>query len=438
VKGIKIVFCQVFQNKSKFDGLAKFMEYTRHKLSNGLTVITHTDKTSPMVAMNLLYNVGARDEDPNLTGFAHLFEHLMFGGSANIPDYDTPLQNAGGENNAFTNNDYTNYYLTLPYQNLETAFWLESDRMLELDFSEESLAVQKKVVSEEYRQRYLNQPYGDAWLLLRDLAYTTHPYRWPTIGKEIRHIEDARLSDVKSFFFSHYAPNNAILTLAGHITPEESLNMAEKWFGPIPARIVPPRNLPAEPPQTESRRMEKKGNVPGPAIYMAFHMGDRLSRNYYLNDLLSDILSSGMSARLFLNLVKDKKLFSDLDAYITGDRDPGLFIVSGRLSEGIEPDHAIGEVWKELLKLAETPVLPREFDKVLNRMESNLLFHNMNILNKAMNLGYYEWLGDPGMLDKELEIYRSVTAAELQNAAVEVFRQENCSTLVYLSNGGRS
>jgi len=391
-----------------------------------------------MVAVNLLYNVGARDEDPTLTGFAHLFEHLMFGGSVNIPDYDTPLQNAGGENNAFTNNDYTNYYLTLPYQNMETAFWLESDRMLELDFSEESLAVQKKVVSEEYRQRYLNQPYGDAWLLLRDLAYTTHPYKWPTIGKEIRHIEEARLSDVKSFFYSHYAPNNAILTVTGHVTPDESLHLAEKWFSPVPARRVPVRNLPVEPAQQEARQLEKSGNVPGPAIYMAFHIGDRLSRNYYLNDLLSDILSSGMSARLFLNLVKDKKLFSDLDAYITGDRDPGLFIVSGRLSEGIKPEHAIKEIWRELEKLTETTVQPRELEKVLNRMESHLVFNNMNILNKAMNLAYYQWLGDPGMLRKEPEIYRSVSAAELQAAAAEVFRPENCSTLIYLSNGGRS
>lgn len=414
------------------------MEYTRHTLGNGLTVITHTDNTSPMVAVNLLYNVGARDEDPTLTGFAHLFEHLMFGGSVNIPDYDTPLQNAGGENNAFTNNDYTNYYLTLPYQNMETAFWLESDRMLELDFSEESLAVQKKVVSEEYRQRYLNQPYGDAWLLLRDLAYTTHPYKWPTIGKEIRHIEEARLSDVKSFFYSHYAPNNAILTVTGHVTPDESLHLAEKWFSPVPARRVPVRNLPVEPAQQEARQLEKSGNVPGPAIYMAFHIGDRLSRNYYLNDLLSDILSSGMSARLFLNLVKDKKLFSDLDAYITGDRDPGLFIVSGRLSEGIKPEHAIKEIWRELEKLTETTVQPRELEKVLNRMESHLVFNNMNILNKAMNLAYYQWLGDPGMLRKEPEIYRSVSAAELQAAAAEVFRPENCSTLIYLSNGGRS
>jgi predicted Zn-dependent peptidase len=390
-----------------------------------------------MVAMNILYNVGARDEDPELTGFAHLFEHLMFGGSVNIPDFDTPLQMAGGENNAFTNNDYTNYYLTLPAQNLETAFWLESDRMLELAFSEESLAIQKKVVIEEFRQRYLNQPYGDAWLLLRALAYSVHPYRWPTIGMEIKHIENSVLSDVKDFFFSHYAPNNAILSLAGDIEPDKAIRLAEKWFGPIPSRKVPLRNLPPEPPQVISRYMEKTGNVPGPAVYLAWHMGDRLCRNYYQNDLLSDILSSGMSARLFLNLVKDKKLFSDIDAYITGDRDPGLFVISGRVSDQVVPEVALRAVDLELKALISNPVNPRELEKVKNRMESNLLFNNMNSVNKAMNLGYYQWLGDPGMLSEELGIYRSVTAPELQSAAVELFREENCSRLVYLSNEGK-
>ena len=413
------------------------MEYTRETLDNGLIVITNRDTTSPMVAVNLLYGVGARDEDPDLTGFAHLFEHLMFGGSVNIPDYDTPLQMAGGENNAFTNNDYTNYYLTLPAQNLETAFWLESDRMLELDFSEESLSVQKKVVTEEFRQRYLNQPYGDSWLKLRPLAFTTHPYRWPTIGKEIRHIEEAKLDDVRSFFFSHYAPNNAILSLSGNIVHSEIMDLANKWFGPIPKRKVPQRNLPAEPEQINPRYLETKGNVPGPALYMAFHMGDRLSREYYLCDLLSDILSSGMSARLFLNLVKSRKLFSDIDAYITGDRDPGLFIVSGRLADGVEPATGQTAVWDELTRLTVETIGERELNKVLNRMESNLIFHNLSILNKAMNLGYYEWLGNPALFDMELAKYRSIGPDELLQSAARIFRPENCSTLVYLSEGGR-
>lgn len=411
------------------------MEYTRHILNNGLTVIVHSDHSSPMVAMNLLYGVGSRDEDPALTGFAHLFEHLMFGGSVNVPDYDTPLQVAGGENNAFTSNDYTNYYLTVPWQNLETGFWLESDRMLELDFSQESLDVQKKVVIEEFRQRYLNQPYGDAWLLLRPLAYQVHPYRWPTIGMDISHIEGANLEDVKSFFYSHYAPNNCILTLAGSIDVDPAFRLAEKWFGPIPARDVPVRDLPAEPPQNGYRYLEKKGNVPSPAIYMAFHMNDRLSRGYYQNDLISDILSSGMSARLFLNLVKDRKLFSDVDAYITGDRDPGLFVISGRLADQVSPDSGIKGIWDELDKICSVAVGKRELDKVINRMESHLLFNNMNVLNKAMNLAYYQWIGDPGMLSRELETYRSVTAVELQTAAAGLFRKENCSCLVYLSNG---
>ena len=413
------------------------MEYTKHILNNGLTVIVLPDHSSPMVAMNLLYGVGSRDEDPALTGFAHLFEHLMFGGSANVPDYDSPLQVAGGENNAFTSNDYTNYYLTVPWQNLETGFWLESDRMLELDFSQESLNVQKKVVIEEFRQRYLNQPYGDAWLMLRPLAYQVHPYRWPTIGMDVSHIEEAHLEDVKSFFFSHYAPNNCILTLAGSIDADPAFRLAEKWFGPIAQREVPARNLPAEPPQTEFRYLEKSGNVPSPAIYMAFHMGDRLSRSYYQNDLLSDILSSGMSARLFLNLVKNKKLFSDIDAYITGDRDPGLFVISGRLADQVSPDSGLKGVWEELDKLCSVAVGKRELEKVINRMESHLLFNNMNVLNKAMNLAYYQWIGDPGMLSRELETYRSLTAAELQTAAADILRKENCSCLVYLSNGNK-
>ncbi len=411
------------------------MDFTKHTLENGLTVLVHPDHSSPMVAMNLLYSVGSRDEDPSLTGFAHLFEHLMFGGSAHIPDYDTPLQRAGGENNAFTNNDYTDYYLTLPSQNLETAFWLESDRMLELNFSEESLEVQKKVVAEEFRQRYLNQPYGDAWLLLRPLAYRVHPYRWPTIGMNIGHIEGASLGDVKSFFFSHYAPNNCILTLAGAVDPDPAFRLAEKWFGPIGRRDVPERNLPPEPPQEEYRYGEKSGNVPSPAVYLAFHVDDRLSRNYYQSDLLSDILSSGMSSRLFLNLVKNKQLFSDIDAYITGDRDPGLFVVSGHLADQVQPETALDGIWQELNHLSQFPVGRRELEKNLNRVESNLLFNNMSILNKAMNLAYYEWIGDPGLLSRELAVYRSVNAEELRMAATNLFRRENCSCLVYQSNG---
>ncbi len=411
------------------------MEYTKHLLGNGLRIIVNSDYSSPMVAMNILYDIGARDEDPSLTGFAHLFEHLMFGGSANIPDYDSPLQLAGGDNNAFTNNDYTDYHLTLPFQNLETGFWLESDRMNELAFSQESLDIQKKVVIEEYRQRYLNQPYGDAWLYLKPLAYKVHPYLWPTIGKEISHIEEARLEDVKNFFYSHYAPNNAILTLSGSILPDEAFILAEKWFGPITSRKIKPRIILPEPIQTEFRYQEIERPVPSPAVYMAWHMGDRFSREYYILDLLSDIFSNGMSARLFLRLVKDQKLFSDIDAYITGDRDPGLFVISGRLANGITPEAGMKAIREEISRMMDGPVEERELNKVKNRAESQFLFSNMNVQNKALNLAYFEWLGDAAGIDRELDILRSVTVAEIRETVRSVFRETNCSCLVYLNKG---
>jgi len=411
------------------------MEYTKHRLNNGLRILVNSDNSSPMVAINILYDIGARDEDPGLTGFAHLFEHLMFGGSVNIPEYDSPLQLAGGENNAFTNNDYTDYHLTIPYQNLETGFWLESDRMNELAFSQDSLDVQKKVVIEEYRQRYLNQPYGDAWLFLKPLAYKVHPYLWPTIGKEIRHIEEARLEDVKNFFFSHYAPNNAILTLSGSIKPDEAFTMSEKWFGPISSRNIKPRNITPEPVQTEYRYQEVERPVPSPAVYLAWHMGDRVSREYYVLDLLSDIFSNGMSARLFLRVVKDQKLFSDIDACITGDRDPGLFVISGRLANGISPESGIKAIREEISRIIDGPVEERELNKVKNRAESQFLFSNMNVQNKAINLAYFEWLGDAGMISRELELLRSVTVAEIKETARSLFRESNCSCLVYRNKG---
>ncbi len=411
------------------------MEYTKHCLSNGLRILVNSDYSSPMVAINILYDIGARDEDPNLTGFAHLFEHLMFGGSVNIPDYDSPLQLAGGDNNAFTNNDYTDYHLTLPFQNIETGFWLESDRMNELAFSQESLDVQRKVVIEEYRQRYLGQPYGDSWLYLKPLAYKVHPYLWPTIGKEIRHIEEARLQDVKNFFFSHYAPNNAILTLSGSIKPDEAFRMAENWFGPISPRDIKVRNITPEPIQTEYRLLEIERPVPSPAVYLAWHTGDRFSREYYVTDLLSDIFSNGMSARLFLRLVKDQKLFSDIDAYITGDRDPGLFVISGRLANGITPEAGIRAIQEEINRIIDGPIEERELNKVKNRAESQFLFSNMNVQNRAMNMAHFEWLGDAAMMDRELDLLRSVSIAEIRETAQKVFRQTNCSCLIYRLNG---
>lgn len=403
----------------------------RHVLPNGLRIVHHENTSTQMVALNLLYDVGARDEHPEHTGFAHLFEHLMFGGSVNIPDYDTPVQNAGGENNAWTNNDITNYYITLPRQNCEIGFWLESDRMLSLDFNPQSLEVQQQVVIEEFKQRNLNQPYGDVSHLMRELSYQVHPYRWPTIGKDISHIANATLDEVKDFFFRFYAPNNAILAVTGHISFEETVALAEKWFGPIPARDVKARRLPAEPRQTAQRRLRIERNVPVDALYMSFHMGNRLSREYYVCDLLSDLLSNGRSSRLIRSLVQEQQLFSSVDAYIQGSIDEGLLQISGKLSEGISLEEGEAAVWKELERLKTIPVTYEELEKVKNRYEAEQVFSNMNYLNVANNLAFFELLGNAGRINEEVGHYRSITAEEIRETATRLFVPENSNILYY-------
>lgn len=409
------------------------MDIQESTLDNGLKIIVNPDHSSQLTAMNLIYKVGARDEDPEMTGFAHLFEHLMFGGSRNIKDFDIPLQKAGGENNAFTNNDFTNFYLTLPSQNIETGFWLESDRMLELDFSQEGLEIQQRVVIEEFKQRYFNQPYGDAWLHLRPMAYKNHPYRWPTIGKEISHIERARLNDVKNFFYKHYAPNNAILSLSGNIKPDEAFSLAEKWFGPIEKREIQIRDLPAEPEQSMVRRLELKRPVPADCLYMAFHMPDRLSDEFYTIDLISDILAGGTSSRLHQKLVKEKQVFSSIDAYLTGDLDPGLFIVTGKPLPGVTIEMAEEIIWDELNLIGEMAVSDTEIEKVKNKFEANFIFGQTGILNKAMNLGYYELLGSANMIHQEVPKYRKVDKNNVMESSKSLFRKENYSLLVYQS-----
>lgn len=410
------------------------IEFNKFTLNNGLRVIVHQDKTTPVVAFNLLYDVGARDENPEKTGFAHLFEHLMFEGSVNIPNYDLPLQRAGGENNAFTNNDITNYYITLPKENLETAFWLESDRMMELDFSQEKLDIQKKVVVEEFKQRYLNQPYGDWNLYLRPLAYKVHPYQWPTIGKEISHIEEATLQEVKDFFFTHYAPNNAVLVVAGNVEVDEIKQLANKWFGPIEKRNVPKRQLEQEPLQKQARFAQLERNVPLNAIYKAYHMPNRLSSDYYTVDLISDILSNGKSARLMQRLVKEQKVFNNIDAYISGDRDAGLFMINGKLNDGISFEEGEKAIETEVAKLINYQVSEYELIKVKNKIESTLVYSEVNILNKAMNLAYFELLGNAGWINQESVKYQKVTAERIQKVAAEMLNPGNCSTLHYKSN----
>ena len=407
------------------------IQINRYTLANGLRIVHNEDDSTQMVALNLLYDVGARDEDPSHTGFAHLFEHLMFGGSLHIPDYDTPVQNAGGENNAWTNNDITNYYITLPHQNVETGFWLESDRMLSLDFSPKSLEVQRQVVIEEFKQRNLNQPYGDASHLLRELAYESHPYRWPTIGKEIAHIAQATLEEVKDFFYHFYAPNNAILAVTGHISFEETVRLAEKWFGPIPARNISPRQLPAEKPQTAVRRKTVERKVPVDAIYMAFHMSNRMHPDYYVYDMITDILSNGRSSRFIQSLVQEQKLFTSIDAYISGSLDEGLLHVTGKPVEGVSLEQAEEAIWKELEKMKTVPVSEQELEKVKNRYESEQIFNNINYLNVATNLAFFELTGKAEDINEEVGKYRAVTAEQIQATSVRCFVPENCSILYY-------
>lgn len=407
------------------------IKVNRHTLANGLRIIHSQDESTQMVALNLLYDVGARDEHPEHTGFAHLFEHLMFGGSVNIADYDTPVQNAGGENNAWTSNDMTNYYITLPYQNVETGFWLESDRMLSLDFNPKSLDVQRQVVIEEFKQRNLNQPYGDASHLIREMAYQTHPYQWPTIGKEISHIANATLDEVKEFFYRFYAPNNAILAVTGHISLEETIRLAEKWFGPIPARNVPKRNLPKEIQQTAIRRKTVERKVPVDALYMAFHMCDRHHADYPVYDIITDILSNGRSSRFIQHLVQENKIFTGIDAYITGSIDEGLLHITGKPAEGISLEEAEKAIWTELDELKRVSVDELELEKVKNRYESEQIFNNINYLNVATNLAYFELLGKAEDINDEVRKYRSVTASQLQKVAQKTFIPENCSILYY-------
>jgi predicted Zn-dependent peptidase len=410
------------------------VSFERFTLANGLKVLVHEDPTTPMAVVNILYDVGARDEHPDQTGFAHLFEHLMFGGSVNIPSYDEPLQRVGGENNAFTSNDITNYYITLPSVNLETAFWLESDRMLSLAFSEKSLEVQRNVVCEEFKQRYLNQPYGDVWLKLRPMAYKQHPYQWATIGKSLDHIENANINDVKAFFNRHYNPSNAIMVVGGDVKLQEVKRLSEKWFGNIPAVEKLPRLLPIEDDQTEERKETVQANVPLDAIYKVFHMPARSEQGYYAADLISDILSRGNSSRLFRNLLKDKKLFSDINAYLTGSLDAGLFVVEGKPLPGVSMDVAEAAIWEELNRISTELVPDAELTKVKNKMESTMVFSEMSLLDKAMNLAYFELLGDANELNSETQKYLDVSSEEIRSQAKHIFRKENSSTLYYLAN----
>ncbi|MBN8576937.1 MAG: insulinase family protein [Cytophagales bacterium] len=409
--------------------------YTLFTLANGLRVIVHEDPTVQLAVMNILYEVGSRDEHPDKTGFAHLFEHLMFGGSVNIPSYDEPLQQVGGENNAFTNTDITNYYLTLPAANIETGFWLESDRMLSLSFDPQVLEVQRKVVIEEFKQRYLNQPYGDVWLKLRPLAYTQHPYRWATIGKEISHIENATLQDVKDFFFTHYVPSNAILVVAGNVTVPQVKTLAEKWFGPIPAGKKLVRSVPAEPRQLQKRQERVIAKVPAHALYKAYHMPGRFDADFHAADLLSDVLGRGHSSRLYNKLVKEKEIFTSISSFTMGTVDPGLIVVNGRLSTGIEPEAGEAAIDAVIDELIATGATEEELTKAKNQALTTLEFEKVEVMNRAMNLAFAALSGDVESVNHETKKIAQVNLAAIRQAAAEILRPENSNVLYYCAEG---
>ena len=404
---------------------------TRHTLPNGLRVLHHYDCNTRMTALNVLYDVGSKDDWSHRTGFAHLFEHLMFGGSVNIPDFDSPLQLTGGENNAWTSNDVTNYYTIAPTHNIETAFWLESDRMLQLAFTPQSLEVQRHVVIEEFKQRNLNQPYGDIYQLIRPLAYTTHPYRWPVIGRSIEEIEAATLDEVKEFFYAHYAPNNAILCVAGSISWEETLRLCDKWFAPIPRREIAPRNLPVEPKQTAPRRLSVERDVPLDVIVKVYHMCDRRNAQYHACDLLSDVLGTGASSRLYKELVQEQQLFNSIDASISGEIECGLLIINGKLNKGVSIEEGEAAINREIAKLQQEGVTEREINKVINRFEAEHLVSNLNYTDKAANLAYHELIGRAEDINTEVDKYKALTPQDIQNAAREILQEDNCSTLYY-------
>jgi predicted Zn-dependent peptidase len=409
------------------------IQFEKFQLDNGLKVLVHQDTSTPMAVVNVLYNVGAKDEDPAKTGFAHLFEHLMFGGSINIPVYDEPLQRAGGENNAYTTNDLTNYYCQIPAENIETAFWLESDRMLSLAFSKKNLEVQRKVVCEEFKEHYINKPYGDAWHKMRSLAYTKHPYRWMTIGASLAHVEDATMEDVKDFFFQFYRPNNAILVVTGNVQTEQIKQLAEKWFGPIEAGKPYVRNLPTEPVQEKTRSMDVRADVPLDMLMMTWHMGGRFDEGYHATDLITEVLGGGTSARLYEQLIKVKQIFSSIDCYHFGTVDPGLLVIEGKLVKGISMAVAEKAVLEEVDKIKNEILDAKEVQKVINKTESVICFEDMSIMNRAHSLAYYELLGDADLMNKELGMYQRVTPNMIQRTAQRIFQDNNRNTLYYYS-----
>lgn len=410
------------------------IQFDSFTLNNGLKVIVNRDNKTPLVAVNLLYKVGAKNEDSQATGFAHLFEHLMFSGSKNFQSYDQACQMMGGESNAFTNNDFTNYYLTLPADFLPYALDLEADRMQNLNINAQSLEVQRNVVIEEFKQRYINQPYGDLWAEIRRLAYKVHPYKWQTIGSDISHIENASLEQVRSFYDNFYQPSNAILSISGNVSLNSVKEEVERTFGKMEYKrtIFPAYSM--EPQQKDNRRIKVFRDVPSNVICIIFPMSRRKDRQYFVQDLLSDVLSNGKSSRMYQGLVVEQKLFTEINAFISGDDDAGLFIVMGKYCDGISLEQGEEAIWHELKSVCENPVSEQELRKMKNKNEASATFSNMKILDKAMNLAYYAYLGELDRINKEREFYNSVTIRDLQQAAEQMFHLDCHSVLYYLKN----
>ncbi len=407
------------------------LQFKRHILANGLRLIVHEDHSTPLASCNVVYNVGSRDENPDMTGMAHLFEHFMFTGSKNIADYDAQLQSVGAINNAYTTQDITHYYITLPAVNIEHALWLESDRMLELAFQQEKLDIQKHVVIEEFKENFLNRPYGDLWLLYNQFYFQKHPYQWLPIGKEISHIEKVSMDDMKNFFYRFYRPNNAVLTIAGDVRFEQIVPLVEKWFGPIPAGQTIIKQYPQEDPQREKRFVEYRRNVPADMLFKGWPACGRLTRDFYAYDMLSDLFGSGQSSYLYKKFVMEDAIFTDISAYITGTLDPGIFIVGGRPAEGVNIEEADKRLSDYLYQLPQNCINTHDLQKVKNRVESIILQNDIKIEDRSSSLAVAECFSCAEDFNDETNRYFAVSEEQINSLYSNMFRQEQETTMYY-------
>ena len=408
------------------------IQYKQKTLPNGLKIIINEDNMTELVAVNMLYKVGSKDEKPNHTGFAHLFEHLMFSGSKNFPEFDTLINDLGGESNAFTTCDITNFYISVPSLYLETILRIEADRMRNLLIDKKHLDIQKKVVIEEFKQRYLNQPYGDVYKLMRELSYKVHPYSWQTIGKDISHIKNADLEAVKDFYNTYYQPNNAILALSGNIKSEQAFSLVEKIFS-FDSTATKTISYKQEPLQIENRFLEVKRNVPASIVFITFPMCKRVDEDFYIFDLISDILSNGKSSRLYKYFVMEKKIFTGIDAVVSGDDDNGLFMIIAKLTDGITAEQAEKEIFLAVKQFCDNPPTDREFQKVKNKYITNITLNNIKILDKAMNLAYYEHLNILDRINTEQNRYETIKIEDMVCLAKKTFFERKHNTLYYIA-----